>query len=138
MERLRFLARRKGLRISSYIRAAALAEQPPAPRAPRTGRTRFAEPRSVRCEITLHPVELKRIQHLADSLSLPLARFVREAAVGYSLRSRADSALIRQLTRVGTNLNQLTRLAHVTQQIDPGDRLQATLDRINLTLDELL
>ncbi len=138
MERLRLLARSRGLRVSSYIRAAALANKPPAPRAPRTRRVRFAEPRSVRTEVRFHPEEHSCVQLLAETVSLPLARFVREAAVGYNLRSRADSNLIRQLTRIGANLSQLTRLASTTQQVDKSGRLQATLDRVNHMLDELL
>ena len=85
-----------------------------------------------------HPTELERVQRLADTLCLPVARFIREASVGYNLRSRADSNLIRQLTAIGSNLNQLTRLAHQTQYVDSSGRLRRTLDRINRALDELL
>ena len=137
MERLRFLARRKGLPVSTYVRAAALSDEAPVTGDPRTGRTRFSEPRTIRCQVRFHPEEYGRVERLAGTLTLPLARYLREASVGYELRSRSDGATIRRLTRIGNELNQLTRLAHVTRKIDPDDRLQPILGQINRTLDQL-
>ena len=136
MERLRFLARRKGLPVSSYVRAAALSDEARVTGLPRTGRTRFTEARTVRCQVRFHPEEFGRVQRLAATLRLPLARYLREAAVGFELRARAEPTTIRQLTQVGNELNQLTRLAHVTRSIDEA-RLAPILGRVNRLLDQL-
>ena len=69
---------------------------------------------------------------------LPPDRFVREAAVGYSLNPRVNSNLIVQLIRIGTNLNQLTKLAHSLREVDPTGRLEPLLARIDQMFDELL
>ena len=97
--RVVWLAERAGLKPSSYIRAATLGEGDPAPRSPRTGRTRFAEPCAIERSIRFHEQEWKRVVRLAEVVVLPPDRFVREAAVGYSLHSRADAEVIRQLAR---------------------------------------
>ena len=137
-QRLVFLAGRSGLKPSSYIRAAALVGVPPPPRAPRTGRTRFEEPRSVRKLIRFHPREWRRIERLARTLRMPPIRFVREAAVGYRISTRLDDEAIRQLARVGNNLNQLARVANVVGQVKHAAALRRVLESIQGALDRLL
>ncbi len=136
--RVRFLAARAGLRASSYIRAVVLAEEAPVPRAPRTGRTRFREPRGRRCEVRFHAEEWARVERMANTLNLPPARFIREAAVGYRLAARVDGEAVRHLARLGGNLNQLTRLAHVSGQVTARKRLETVLAQIEVALDGLL
>ncbi|MCP4203755.1 MAG: hypothetical protein GY769_17695 [bacterium] len=121
----------------SYIRAATLREWPDPPRAPRTGRTRFSEPRSVRRGIRFHPEEFARIERMATTLGMPPNRFIREAAVGYRLSSRADEELIYQLARIGQNLNELTRHAHTIGRLD-AERLESLDARLRTVLSRLL
>ena len=64
-ERICLLAARAGIRPSSYIRGAALRETYDPPKAPRTGRTRFAEPRGVERSIRFHETEWERVVRLA-------------------------------------------------------------------------
>ena len=68
---------------------------------------------------------------------LPPDRFVREAAVGYQLHSRADAEVIRQLARLGNLLNQLTRLAH-TAGLPAGNEFHRLAVRLRDVLDRLL
>ena len=83
-----------------------------------------------------HPREWERVERLAATVSLPPARYVREAAVGYRLASRVDANAVSQLARLANNLNQLTRFAHTTGQIDR--RLGRVLERLDDALGRLL
>jgi len=132
-----FQARRRGIRPASHIRAATLREWPDPPRAPRTGRTRFPGPRSVRRGIRFHPDEFARVERLATTLGMPPNRLIREAAVGYQISSRADEELIYQLAKIGGNLNQLTRYAHTIQRLD-AERLEGLSVQLRTVLDRLL
>jgi hypothetical protein len=114
-----------------------LREEHDPPKAPRTGRTRFAEPRGIERSIRFHETEWERVVRLAEVVVLPPDRFVREAAVGYSIHSRADSEVIRQLARWGNNLNQLTRLAH-SEGLPPGNEFHRMAVRLRDVLDRLL
>ena len=130
-------AAEQGLRPSSYVRAAALRVWPDPPRAPRTGRTRYSGPRSVRRRVRFHPEEFARVERLSKSLGVPPGRFIREAAIGYQLNSQADDELIYQLARIGQNLNQMTRLAH-TAGLPAGNQFQRLAVRLRDVLDRLL
>ena len=102
-----------------------------------TRRTRFSTPRTVTLKIRFHPDELARIRRLAATLAMPTSTFVRDAAVGYRLHSRADAEVIRQLARIGNLLNQLTRLAH-TAGLPPGNEFHRLAVRLRDVLDQLL
>ncbi len=130
-------AARRGIRPASYIRAAALRHWPEPPRAPRTGRTRFPGRRTIRRGVRFHPGEFARVERLATTLGLPPNRFIREAAVGYQISSRADDGLIYQLAKIGNNLNQLTRLAHTTRMLD-DQRFESLATELRDVLDRLL
>ncbi len=135
-----FEADRRGLRPATYARRAALgliATPPVAPRAPRARRTRYSTPRSLTLKIRLHPEELGRLQRVAQTLAMPTSTFVRDAAVGYRINSRADSEVIRHLARIGNLLNQLTRLAH-TEGLPPGNEFHRLAVRLRDVLDRLL
>ena len=75
---------------------------------------------------------------MAELVMLPPDRFIREAAVGYSLNQQVNSNAIIQLARIGVNLNQLTRLAHTLRQVDPTGRLESVIEEINRMLRELM
>jgi hypothetical protein len=68
---------------------------------------------------------------------MPTSTFVRDAAVGYRISSRADSETIRHLARIGNLLNQLTRLAHRTQRVDTERGLAALLTQLRQVLASL-
>ena len=135
---IRFEAGRRGVRPASYIRRATLGDVSFVPRSPRARRQRFSTPRSETLKVRLHPDELARIRRLAETLSMPVSTFVRDAAVGYSVSSRADSETIRHLAWIGNNLNQLTRYAHESKRLETEDELAALLHRLREILDTLL
>lgn len=82
----------------------------------------------------------------ANAAKKSLSAFVRElATTGHvvaandaqpSMLSATDVALLDQLRRIGTNINQLTRVAHATggelpkSLVDAGEDLQEILDQL--------
>ena len=95
---------------------------PKPPRRPRlAGRPRLAADRRrrYRVKVSLTEGELSVLRERAEQTSLPLACYVREAALGRPLSSRVDHKAIVQLSRAGNLLNQAVRYAHMTQR--PAD-----------------
>ena len=58
----------------------------------------------------------RRLEQKAQSLGLTVSQLIRQAALDLPApprrRSLVDSALIQELSRIGNNLNQQTRLLH--------------------------
>ena len=72
-----------------------------------------------RVKVSLTASELAVLRERAELTSLPLACYVREAALRRPLSSRVDHKAIVQLSRAGNLLNQAVRYAHMTQR--PAD-----------------
>ena len=89
--------------------------------------------RSVPSMVRFTPDEFALVVGRARASGRPPARFIREAALGAiprERRSAANAELLRQLGRIGNNLNQLAARAHI------GTALPAEL--IETALGELL
>jgi hypothetical protein len=90
------------------------------------------EPRHPR-KIRFTSEEWATITARAADCGTPPARYVREAALGEMPRVRRpqiNAELLRQLTRIGNNLNQLARLAHLRDELPNATKLQAVLETI--------
>ena len=84
--------------------------------------------------------ELALLRERARATSRPLARYVRETALGVvpqAPRDIVDAALLRQLGRVGNDLNQLAREARAVRALPAEARIEATLVALNTILDRL-
>ncbi len=72
---------------------------------------------SRRITVRLSPEVYARLETVAGQTQRTISDIVRHAVEGVPVRprrrSRDDEALIRQLVRVGSNLNQQTRLLHL-------------------------
>lgn len=76
--------------------------------------------------------EKKAINDNAKKAGLSLSEYQRRACLEPVMvvkESVADTALIHQLLKIGNNLNQLTKHAHVHREYD-SERLHALLDRL--------
>jgi hypothetical protein len=85
-------------------------------------------------------VELAQLRERARITGRPLARYVRETALGVVPevpRGAADAELIRHLARVGNDLNQLAREANAGHAFDSAEKLDAALAALNAVLDRL-
>ena len=127
-----------GLCPSAYIRARTLAGSFKTPTAPPYRRTGLSERRTIRIYVRWAPSELARVRMRADSLNLPVSRYVREVALGHRLKSRADAMLIHHLNRIGVTVNQLAKVANATKRLGSEDRLREVLARLDQILYELL
>jgi len=91
-------------------------------------------------EIRCTADEKDSLKEKAASLDLNLSEFVRRASLGMpvSAKSRQLDSLIYELNRIGTNLNQLIRLAHLDRlsSVD-RDRLEDVFLAVETKLYEV-
>ena len=83
-------------------------------------------------------------QKISENCQMPIARFIRETALGNAIIRRivppkVDPKLIRQISFIGNNLNQLTKLTHQKNNNNELDNLTllSELALIRQSLDEL-
>ncbi len=94
-----------------------------------------------RITVRLSPEVYARLETVAGQTERTVSDVVRHAVEGLPIRPRRQSrehdALIRQLIRVGNNLNQQTRLMHQLKHrghLPDFDVLLATLKEVDQTL----
>ena len=84
--------------------------------------------------------EQARIRANARAAGLPVSEYMRRMSIDGRLEVRRESAygmsLASQLRRIGVNLNQLTRLAHIDGEFPRG--LPAVLRKLDGLLDRVL
>ena len=93
----------------------------------------FGRPcRTAKSLVRFTPDEFAIIADRARACGRTPARFIREAALGAvprERRSAVNADLVRQLARIGNNLNQLAVRAHTGSPL-PVDALEATLSEL--------
>ena len=95
----------------------------------------------MRIEIRTTPEEKRRWQEIAENKGVSLSELVRSALGGQRLRKRrepprVDPDLLRELARMGNNLNQLARAANRRQPV-PAAALLVQLIEIDRELSAL-
>ena len=93
-----------------------------------------------RLTIYLTSDEIARIREAADLAGMTVSAFVRGAALGTQVRAkptRARSALIRELSAVGNNLNQLARRANAGRMPVEAE-IRRSLDEVLAVIRRLL
>lgn len=95
----------------------------------------------MRIEIRTTPEEKRRWQEIAENKGVSLSELVRSALGGQRLRKRreppkVDPDLLRELARVGNNLNQLARAANRRRPL-PAAALLMRLIEIDRELSAL-
>jgi hypothetical protein len=79
------------------------------------------------------PAEIETVKAAAAAAGMTPGAYIRQTALGATVRQRrgvkADAA-IRELSRVGNNLNQLARSYHVSGRVPEPERLDATLTEL--------
>lgn len=73
--------------------------------------------KTARILIRSEPEELVAIRERATAAGLSVPEFLRRSALSrkIDMRAKTTAEALRQLTRIGQNLNQLSRLAHIGQ-----------------------
>lgn len=95
----------------------------------------------MRIEIRTTPEEKRRWQEIAENKGVSLSELVRSALGGQRLRKRreppkVDPDLLRELARMGNNLNQLARAANRRGPV-PATALLVRLIEIDRELSAL-
>ncbi|RJK96623.1 plasmid mobilization relaxosome protein MobC [Paracoccus aestuarii] len=95
----------------------------------------------MRIEIRTTPEEKRRWQEIAENKGVSLSELVRSALGGQRLRKRrepprVDPDLLRELARMGNNLNQLARATNRRQPV-PAAALLVRLIEIDRELSAL-
>jgi hypothetical protein len=79
------------------------------------------------------PAEFDRVRGAAVATGRTMARYVRETALGTAPRAKRHSATddaLRQLARIGNNINQLAHVANATDRLPTEERLDAALAQL--------
>src|SRR5580704_6864469 len=90
-----------------------------------------SEPRTKPTLVRWTPAEIATVTERAKECNLPVARFVRECALGAVPKAAHhidQKALLRELARSGNNLNQLAHEAHAREMLPAQEKLDAALD----------
>jgi hypothetical protein len=84
--------------------------------------------------------EAQVVRERARVCGLPIARFVREVSLGAvpkERRHRVLDELIRQLARIGNNLNQLAHQANARDRFPMEERIDAALSALRAVIHEV-
>lgn len=87
-----------------------------------------------RPKVSFTDEELTILRERARTVGRPLARYIREASLGVVPKVApgvGDAELIRQLLRIGNNLNQLAREANGADRFPDEAKLERALDALN-------
>lgn len=80
--------------------------------------------------VSLRAEEHRVLSQRARDAGRPLSVYIREVALGAQLAPLANRAAYRELSRVGTNLNQLARWANTFRQFPELRKLHTVLDEL--------
>lgn len=88
-----------------------------------------------RLGINLTESEHDQLQIKAKESGLSLAEFCRRSALKRKIHSTADAELVRQLSRIGNNLNQVAKHYHEGQPAEQS--LRELVSQLRNTLEKL-
>ena len=83
--------------------------------------------------LRLHTAELDAITRRARECGRSAAAYIRETALGAVPKARprlAEMEAVRQLARIGNNLNQLAHIANMNEELGPEEELRAVLEEV--------
>ena len=90
--------------------------------------------------VRLTPTEWETLAERASVCATPLSKFVRSVALGSIPKARprkVEREAVYQLSKIGTNLNQLTRAANATRNVRLSDRLDEVLRELLRAIGEI-
>ncbi len=97
-------------------------------------------PRSYFRSVRLTRGELSSLRARAHAAGLTVSEFLRRVAFGQAIRARRnhlDRDAIYHLSKIGTDLNQLTRVANTTGQLVALELIEPVLEAVRRAIDEL-
>ena len=91
--------------------------------------------------VRMSPAERRAVAERADICGQCLSTYMRRVALGSIPRARPrriEQKVVYHLGRIGTNLNQLTRIANTTGRIDYSRGLAAILNEFTEAIRHLV
>ena len=110
-------------------------------------KTYTGERRTVHLGVQLTPTERAELASAAAGAGASLSQYVRElclrrtaeaAIEGGARRNPEARALVRELTAIGNNLNQLARVANQTGELRREGELSMTIDRLKEAMTKVI
>jgi hypothetical protein len=110
-------------------------------------KTYTGERRTVHLGVQLTPTERAELEEAAAQSGASLSQYVRElclrrsdvaAAVGGARRNPEAKRLMYELSAIGNNLNQLTRVANTTHAAPHIDELRQAIEVLKATMARVL
>lgn len=104
------------------------------------GRGRPKKPEEERRSLThglrLSPQEKEELEARADRAGLSLSEYLRRRALGKKIKTQIEGKALKELNRIGVNLNQIARAANRGNLVDQQAReaikeLRALMDQID-------
>ena len=89
--------------------------------------------RTTRIPVRLRPDENATVRERAQACGMTLARYMRETALGAVPKARhrlLEMEAVRELARIGNNLNQLAYIANLNEEIEREEELRAVLEEV--------
>lgn len=89
--------------------------------------------RTTRIPVRLRPDENAIVRARAHACGMTLARYMRETALGAVPKARprlAEMEAVRELARIGNNLNQLAHVANLNEETEREEVLRAVLEEV--------
>ena len=86
--------------------------------------------RAIKISVRLNELEHKHLKKQAEISGYPMEPFIRALIMGVNLRSRPPdelSELLRQLSGIGTNINQIAKVANASGYVRKED-IQSIID----------
>jgi Mobilization protein NikA len=101
-------------------------------------RDRSTDHRTVLKSVRFTPGEWEEVLGRAGEVGVSPARFLRLAALGVRLGGRADAEAVRQLARVGNNLNQIARTGNAIGRVELTRRVAEVLAEVEAAVGRLV
>jgi hypothetical protein len=113
---------------------------------PRYKKSYDGERRTRRRIILLTPGENRQLEKSAEAAGAQFSEHVRELCLRRSMagvvagtsRNPQAQALVRELTAIGNNLNELARVANATRAMPQLDELHLTTDQLKAAFERVL
>jgi len=94
--------------------------------------------RTKRYGLRLSPKEYEEIQDRAERAGLSVAEYLRRKALGKKVKTKVEEEAIRQIRRVGTNLNQVARWANQGKDEAVRSAAEDVIEDVKTAMKQLL
>ncbi|WP_103028285.1 plasmid mobilization protein [Salinibacter altiplanensis] len=94
------------------------------------------ERRSLTHGLRLSPNEKEELEARADRAGLSLSEYLRRKALGKPVKTKVDGKALKELNRIGVNLNQLARAAN-RGDILIGGQVREAIEELRSLIEEI-